>query len=592
MPAEPRLQPAPDGIDVVRGELSRLRAIARAWAATLSDQQGSDHAARFATRALHALAANVAPAYAPRHTPRTSVQQFDKKIEMTAILIGEAAARLPIEEALHFVTGLYPALLPARIRSAHGAFYTPPALVNCLLDRAEQEGLDWRTARLLDPAAGGGAFLIEAARRMVSAQPDCEPAFLLAQIGSRLVGFELDPRAAGLCQEAIEILLADLAEAAGRLVPPVVQVCDTLTMAPQATFDLVVGNPPFGRVTLSPEQRRHYARGLHGHANLYGLFIDVALRWTKPGGLIAYLTPTSFLGGHYFTALRELLAKEAPPLSIDFVHARRGVFEDVLQETLLAVYKRGIEPSRTHIHYITLLGECEARVVRNGTIALPPDPKSPWLAPRRPEHSRLIAFAETMKCRLDDWGYSVSTGPLVWNRFKDQLRDRADGKAVHPLIWAEAVTPDGRFVYPARKRNHAPFFKLMPGDAWLLVEEPCVLVQRTTAKEQSRRLVATELPADFIAEHGGVVVENHLNMVRAHNRPVVPPTVVAALLNSWVADEMFRCISGSVAVSAFELEALPLPSASATTRLEELVSAGAPRALVDAECARLYGLKA
>ena len=111
-------------------------------------------------------------------------------------------------------------------------------------------------------------------------------------------------------------------------------------------FDLVIGNPPYGRVTPDPMRRAFFQRSVYGHANLYGVFTDIALRWTKPGGVIAYLTPTSALGGQYFVALRKLLAKEAPPVAIDFVHARKGVFEDVLQETLLALYQRGARPSR------------------------------------------------------------------------------------------------------------------------------------------------------------------------------------------------------------------------------------------------------
>ena len=194
-----------------------------------------------------------------------------------------------------------------------------------------------------------------------------------------------------------------------------------------------------------------------------------------------------------------------------------------------------------------------------------------------------------MPHRLADWGYAVSTGPLVWNRFKDQLRDRAGGKDVYPLIWAEAVTSDGRFAYRARKKNHAPYFKLEAGDDWLLVNEPCVLVQRTTAKEQARRLIAAELPKEFVDTHEGVVVENHLNMVRATGKPKLPEAVVAALLNSRVVDDLFRCISGSVAVSAFELEALPLPSPASARTLARLVAAGAPADRIEAECTRLYG---
>ena len=271
--------------------------------------------------------------------------------------------------------------------------------------------------------------------------------------------------------------------------------------------------------------------------------------------MIAYLTPTSFLGGQYYAALRGLLAKEAPPVAIDFIHARRGVFEDVLQETLLAIYRKGQSPVRAQIHYLHVNDERDTVVKRNGTIGLPPDPTDPWLAPRDAKHSALIARVEKMPARLLDLGYSVSTGPLVWNRFKEQLREKQTCKAVHPLIWAESVTADGRFVFRAQRKNHAPYFKLEAGDDWLLVKEPCVLVQRTTAKEQARRLIAAELPASFVKKHGGLVIENHLNMIRADGAPKVPPAVIAALLNSTIVDELFRCMSGSVAVSAFELEA-------------------------------------
>ncbi len=504
-------------------------------------------------------------------------------------MIGRNGATLPLAEGLHFVASLYPALLSERSRSALGAFYTPPALVKRLLDQATEEGVDWRTAHILDPAAGAGAFLVQAAMRIRDSMSNCEPAFVMSQIGSRLLGFELDPNAAGLAQTALEIALSDLSATSGRPIPRMIRVCDTLEEAPQERFDLVIGNPPYGRVTLTADQRDRYARSLYGHANLYGVFTDVALRWTNPKGLIAYLTPTSFLAGQYYAALRQLLAKEAPPVAIDFVHARRGVFEDVLQETLLAVYRKGQSRYRAQVNYLHVANEREASVTRNGTIGLPADPAAPWLAPRDPEHSALIARVEAMSARLADWGYSVSTGPLVWNRFKPQLRDKPGGKAVHPLVWAESVTADGRFVFRAQKKNHAPYFKLESGDGWLLVEEPCILVQRTTAKEQARRLIAAELPAKFVETHGGVVVENHLNMVRAGGAAKVPPAVVAALLNSRVVDEVFRCMNGSVAVSAFELEALPLPNSEDVKALERFVAEGAERARIEAECDRLYG---
>ena len=502
--------------------------------------------------------------------------------------IGRTAGKLPQLEALHHLTSLYAALLPEPYRGKVGAFYTPPCLAMRLLDQAEEAGLDWTTAKVLDPAAGGGVFLVHAATRMLRALSKCEPKLAVRQIGNRLHGLELDPYAASLAQVSLEVVLAGLL-GEGEGAPSFVRVCDTLEEPPKATFDLVIGNPPYGRITLKGEARKRYARSLYGHANLYGVFTDVALRWAKRGGLIAYLTPTSFLAGQYYSALRGLLAEEAPPLGIDFVHGRKGVFEDVLQETLLAVYRKGGRQTRAQIHYLTVTNEIMAQVSRNGTVGLPALATQPWLAPRSPEHSVLIAKIESMPNRLNDLGYSVSTGPLVWNRHKSQLRQSL-GKNIYPLVWAEAVTADGRFLYRAEKKNHAPYFEVEQGDAWLVASDPCVLVQRTTAKEQARRLIAAEMPAEFVEKHGGVVVENHLNMLRGGTEPKVSPGVVAALLNSGVVDQVFRCMSGSVAVSAFELEALPMPAPEKLATLIRLLAEKARRSTIEAECRRLYGL--
>ena len=129
------------------------------------------------------------------------------------------------------------------------------------------------------------------------------------------------------------------------------------------------------------------------------------------------------------------------------------------------------------------------------------------------------------------------------------------------------------------------------GDEWLVVREPVVLLQRTTAKEQSRRLIAAEMSRRFISEHGGAVVENHLNMVRPILRwPLVPSGVATAFFNSGAADKVFRCLSGSVAVSAYELEAMPLPPPASLGELRTLVERGAPAAEVERACERLYGL--
>ena len=504
--------------------------------------------------------------------------------------IGEAAAAVDALEAGYMIGLLYTATMPDRLRTRLGAYYTPPALCGRLLDMATDAGVNWSSARVLDPACGGGAFLAPVALRMADSLPGENPGAVLESIERRLVGFELDPFAAWLSKVFLDVALMDRCRAAGRRLRAAVRVCDSLErQTSEDRFDLVVGNPPYGRVRLSRSMREKFARSLFGHANLYGVFTDLALRLAREGGVVAYVTPTSFLSGEYFKALRGLLAREAPPVSIDFIGRRKGVFADVLQETLLAAYRRGGNRCAGNVHFITPGSDGSIETVSAGRFELPAKAEEPWLMPRSEAQGALLERVGGLMHRLEDWGYTVSTGPLVWNRHKGGLRERR-AKRRYPLIWAESVRPDGRFEFRAQKRNHKPYFEPGKGEQWVVTDFACVLVQRTTAKEQCRRLIAAVLPAPFLEEHGAVVVENHLNMVRPQNgTPEVAPAAVAAVLNSNVADQVFRCINGSVAVSAYELAALPLPAPEGMGEIEALVARGAGRDTIEKAVARAYG---
>jgi adenine-specific DNA-methyltransferase len=550
------------------------RSMAREWAEGLDERRRLPIIRAFMSKVIIRYIEQLGLGSATTAPPEFTSAALDSGIWSLATTIGGSAADLDSVTASYWLSVTYTAMLPPSFRSRLGVYYTPPALSARLLDMASDAGINWKTCRVLDPACGGGAFLGPAALRMVHALRGRSPEAVLSSIASRLRGLEIDPFAAWLSQTFLAIALAEITKAAGTQLPSLVRVCDSLDQAPgNESFDLVIGNPPYGRVTLTAALRERYKRSLYGHANLYGVFTDLALRWAAPRGIIAYVTPTSFLAGEYFKALRALLASEAPPVSVDFVEARKGVFEDVLQETMLATYRRGGAAEKASVHHVVVSPKGNAETSFTGDFNLPEaDPSSPWLMPRQPEHAPLVERLARMKSRLADWGYGVSTGPLVWNRHKAQLRS-IPGKDTLPLVWAEAIAGPGRFIFRAEKKNHEPYFRLTAGDDWLKIDKPCVLVQRTTAKEQARRLIAAALPKKMIVEHGGVVVENHLNMIRPLNgKPHVSPSAVAAVLNSEIVDLAFRCISGSVAVSAFELEALPLPSVLEMRTIENLLA--------------------
>lgn len=578
---------------------SACKAMARGYAESKkADKTRLMHARAYCSQIITAYWDALAQANSSKLNARTvptgvSLAALPIDAQDVAEETGRLVASFPVEDAGYLIGSIYTVMLPSELRSELGAYYTPPPLVSRLLDQAEEAGFDFNMGTAIDPACGGGAFLAPVALRMWSRARESGAGndWIFRSLVKRLRGIELDPFAAWMSRTLLEASLLPLCIAAKKRLPEDIVISgNALEPRDIGQFDLVIGNPPYGRVTLEPSMRAHYARSLYGHANLYGLFTDLALRLVKPGGVISYLTPTSFLGGQYFMALRRLLTTEACPVAFDFVADREGVFDDVLQETLLTSFKVTTERQPASVSLVVPNGLNAAKIEMIGDVTVQPG-GAPWLLPRTPRDASFLAGLQQMPTRLADIGYSVSTGQLVWNRHKDQLRQIHE-KDVLPLIWAESVTSDG-FNFSAARRGHVPFILVKKEQPHLITKTECVLVQRTTSKEQDRRLLAATIPASFLKEHGGAVVENHLNMVYSNRKAsVVSPATISVLLNSKAVDRAFRCISGSVAVSAYELNSIPLPSSEQLVELEKLIKHRSSKATLDSAVARFYGVTA
>ena len=360
--------------------------------------------------------------------PQQTVRLPDTAYTLASAM-GEAASTLEPLAAAYLISVTYTAMMPDGIRSELGAYYTPPPLAERLVAMATRAGVSWSSCKVLDPACGGGAFLSAVATPILEATSGKSPAARLAEFEARLRGFEIDPYAAWLSQIFLEATVLPLCLGAGRRLAIVVEVRDSLSLPEPRDkddrYDLVIGNPPYGKVSLSPKQRERYRRSLYGHANLYGLFTDLAVRFTRSGGVVAYVTPTSFLAGEYFKSLRALLVETARPLNVDFVSVRKGVFDDALQETMLATYRKtGVFLKPPTVHFLSPNDDDTLTAEPGGSFDLQKG-EGPGLFPALGEQARLVARARAMPHRLKDYGYEICTGPLVWNRHKDQTRVQA-----------------------------------------------------------------------------------------------------------------------------------------------------------------------
>lgn len=375
-------------------------------------------------------------------------------------------------------------------------------------------------------------------------------------------GTDNDPVAAwlGSAVLAAELLplWARLPEPARARLPQLVKVGDGLEVGDDQA-DLVVMNPPYGRVTLDAAARRRWAATLHGHANWYAVFLHAAVERTAPDGLLGAVLPSSFLAGAYFQRLRAFLAERAPLVRLRRIDDRTGVFATgVLQETCLAVFRKG--EARRSVFVSAQRVNGRVRSLSLGRSELPDaEPSLPWIFPRGRDDRSLVRAAVAHPARLRDFGWRASTGPLVWNRHKPQISSRRTRTAV-PIVWAADVRAGQ--VRRSSTREAQRWIRLRKRDEFMRLRDAVVLVQRTTAPEQPRRLVAAPFsPSQMEPEWGGaVVVENHVNVLRCE-RVDSPLSVelLSRLLNTNTFDRLYRCMAGTVAVSAYELESLALP---------------------------------
>ncbi len=368
--------------------------------------------------------------------------------------------------------------------------------------------------------------------------------------------------------------LARVPVALRKPLPALAQVGDGLTVTNRPARVVVI-NPPYGRVRLSPIERDRYAHVLYGHANLYGLFMAAGVEALDDEGVLAALVPTSFTSGRYFSNLRAYLGREAAMSAITFVEDRSGVFSSVLQETCLATFER----RKRRKTRVTSLGSSETTIA---TVKVQRT-EDPWFLPRRSDDAAVAAAASAVTESLASLGWRASTGPLVWNRRSEDLYPTWGPTRSH-VIWAADL--DGGVLHRDPARDSMRYLALTkPSDLKVMVlDKPAVLVQRTTAPEQARRLIAAHLSQDALdARHGRVTVENHVNVLRpTGSDPVLTHEAMTRVLATKTLDRVIRCISGSVAVSAYELESIPMPHRDLVRRWNDLEGAALEAAVAAA----------
>lgn len=246
---------------------------------------------------------------------------------------------------------VHEALLAAPHRRRSGSFYTPPPIATGIVDLllAGMHPADRRRSVLCDPASGGGAFALAAARALERAGLSRHEI-----VAERVWAADVDPAAAAVTATALRLWAA----AEGPPPDPNVVVVDSLVepldawpSSPPGAFDAVVGNPPFlgqlradtARDRATADAHRRLLGGAPGYADTASLFLVASLRLVRDRGRVALVLPESFLASRDARRVRSHVLTEGRLLHLWF--AGEPVFAASVR-VCVPVVERGSTPGR------------------------------------------------------------------------------------------------------------------------------------------------------------------------------------------------------------------------------------------------------
>lgn len=216
------------------------------------------------------------------------------------------------------------------------------------------------TIRLLDPACGSGAFLIQSFDQLHAAyEASNDRLFELRGhrtlfdldrqiLQNNLYGVDLNEEAIEICKLSLWIKTAQRGKILTSL-DHTIRVGNSIVSDPTIDpvafdwesafpevfaaggFDVVVANPPYVRQELlspiKPYLEANY-KTYHGMADLYVYFYELGLRLLKPGGLLCFVVTNKWMKASYGEPLRRHFTKQAWVESVvDFGHAKQ-IFTD------------------------------------------------------------------------------------------------------------------------------------------------------------------------------------------------------------------------------------------------------------------------
>ncbi|HMA72377.1 MAG TPA: N-6 DNA methylase [Xanthobacteraceae bacterium] len=263
-----------------------------------------------------------------------------------------AHARAAILAGQDVLGATFCSLKSAEQRRQRGATYTPAPIVDAMVAWAHAEVPT--PARIIDPGAGSGGFLIAAARRF----PDAE-----------LIAVDIDPLAT--------LMLRANAAVQGFSDRLTVHVADYrhLTLPAITGPTLFIGNPPYVRHhDIDAQWKTWFSDTAHRYgltaSQLAGLHIHFFLKTralAQPGDYGAFITAAEWLDVNYGNVVRRMLADGLGGTAVHIIDPKAQPFADALTTGAITCFRVGTQLSGIIMGSVRSL--CDLALGRGRTVA-------------------------------------------------------------------------------------------------------------------------------------------------------------------------------------------------------------------------------
>ena len=188
---------------------------------------------------------------------------------------------------------------------------------------------------------------------------------------------------------------------------------DYLKYETSETYDLIIGNPPYF-VMKKENVAKNYYKYFEGRPNIFILFIIKSVALVKENGLISFVLPKNFLSCLYYDKTRSYINSLFEILTI--VECVKAHYIETQQPTILLIIRKRTLHSALNGD-LTIINN-DLKPVANHDFVL--------------THSNYTLFASKTNCSklknlllncssLEQLGFKVSIGTVVWNQCKDLL---------------------------------------------------------------------------------------------------------------------------------------------------------------------------